>query len=144
MDDLLSSEIFAEKVVVVIDDDPNSLDIATILLQIAGATVHQATNGKEGLQVIKTVQPRLVISDISMPIMDGFALINAIRSDAALKSLTVIALTAHAMTGDRERILAAGFDSYLSKPLHPSTFTESLLRVLTYLASQQSLAIVGE
>ncbi len=116
--------------VVVIDDDANSLDIAERILLHYGATVHTAVNGKEGLSLIQQVRPRFVVSDISMPVLDGWKLIEELKRDPRLANIPVIALTAHAMIGDRERAIAAGFHNYLSKPLSPGTFITDLLHLL--------------
>ena len=123
--------VFASKHVVLIDDDPNSLEIAQILLERAGATVDTAMNGHEGIALIQKVIPALVICDLSMPLMDGWSVISSVRANPELKSIPVIALTAHAMAGDREKTLAAGFDNYISKPLFPSTFIQDLLAALS-------------
>jgi CheY-like chemotaxis protein len=116
--------------VVVVDDEPDSLDVASRLLRFYGATVHTATNGEEGLAVIRKVHPRFVISDLSMPVLDGWGMLYELKLDRATLEIPAIALTAHAMLGDRERAITAGFHNYLSKPLTPSTFMRDLLRLL--------------
>ncbi|PJF29125.1 MAG: response regulator [Phototrophicales bacterium] len=116
--------------VVVVDDEFDSLEVARYILAFYGATVHTAENGVEGLELLKTVRPRFIISDISMPKMDGWTFISKIREDETLKDIPVIALTAHAMRGDRERVMAAGFHHYMIKPLTPSTFIEQVIRIL--------------
>jgi two-component system response regulator len=92
--------------------------------------VYTASNGKEGLKVTQEVQPRFVISDLSMPVMDGWGFINAVKNDRRLAHTPVIALTAHAMIGDRERAIAVGFHNYLTKPLTVDTFMADLVRLL--------------
>lgn len=116
--------------VLVIDDDPGSLDVASRILKHYGATVYQAVDGKEGLEKAETVRPKFIISDLSMPVMDGWVFISRMQADRGLASIPTIALTAHAMIGDRERAIAAGFHNYLSKPLSPATFITDLLRLL--------------
>jgi CheY-like chemotaxis protein len=116
--------------IVVVDDDPGSLDVATMILEFYGATVHSAMNGQEGLALIKTVRPRFVISDLSMPTMDGWTMMDEIKQDAGVAEIPVIALTAHAMIGHRERAIAQGFHNYLTKPLTPETFIHDLLALL--------------
>lgn len=116
--------------IVVVDDEMDSLMVADIILKEYGATVHTATNGKEGLALIRRVQPQFVISDLSMPIMDGWGMIHQIQDDPACREIPVIALTAHAMTGDRERAVAAGFYNYLTKPLNADTFIQDLVQLL--------------
>ena len=116
--------------IVVVDDDPDSLDVATMILEYYGANVHTATNGKEGLSLVRSLRPRFIISDLSMPMMDGWGLIDEIKRDTALAEIPVIALTAHAMMGHREKAMAKGFHNYLTKPLTPETFIHELLSLL--------------
>ena len=117
--------------IVVIDDEEDSLEIAQIILLEYGATVLTASNGQEGLEVIQRNKPRFVISDLSMPVVDGWGVISAMQHDRELAEIPVIALTAHAMVGDRERAIAAGFHNYLTKPLTVDTFMEDLVNLLT-------------
>ena len=116
--------------VVVVDDEPLSRDIATRILKFYGAIVWTARNGREALEVVASVKPRFIISDISMPVMDGWEFIQRIKTDREMLEIPVIALTAHAMVGDREKAIAAGFHNYLSKPLNPATFMSELVALL--------------
>lgn len=116
--------------IVVIDDEPDSLEVARYILDFYGANVHTATNGKEGVELVAQVKPRFVISDLSMPEMDGWGFLSALKSTVTIQEIPVIALTAHAMRGDRERAIAAGFHNYLTKPLTASTFMDELLVLL--------------
>ena len=116
--------------IVVIDDEEDSLMVAQVILDEYGANTHTGTNGEEGLSLIRTVRPKLVISDLSMPVLDGWGLINKMKSDPALKDIPAIALTAHAMVGDRERAIAVGFHNYLTKPLTVETFIQDLVNLL--------------
>ncbi len=121
--------------VVVIDDEEDSLMVAEIILTEYGANLHTANNGEQGLAVVRRVRPRFVISDVSMPVMDGWGFIHALRTDPELRETPAIALTAHAMLGDRERAIEAGFHNYLSKPLTPDTFIIDLLNLLLDIPS---------
>lgn len=116
--------------VVVVDDEDDSLWVAEIILTEYGANVHTAPDGRQGLDLIRRLRPRFVISDLSMPEMDGWGLIHTLKNDHALMDIPVIALTAHAMTGDRDRAIAAGFYNYLTKPLSVDTFMNDLLGLL--------------
>jgi CheY-like chemotaxis protein len=116
--------------VVVIDDEDDSLMVARVILMSYGATLHTAENGEEGLEVIREVKPKLVISDLSMPVLDGWGLIRALKEDTSLMEIPAIALTAHAMIGDRERAVAAGFHNYLTKPLTVETFMQDLVNLI--------------
>lgn len=116
--------------VVVVDDEDDSLLLAELMLTEYGAAVYTAVDGKEGLDLILRVRPKFVLSDLSMPVLDGWGLISAMQDDVALKNIPVIALTAHAMMGDRERAVAAGFHNYLTKPLTVDTFMKDLVKLL--------------
>lgn len=121
--------------IVVIDDEEDSLMVAQVILDEYGATTHTASNGEEGIALIRSVMPKLVISDLSMPVLDGWGVISKIQSDSALKNIPAIALTAHAMVGDRERAVAAGFHNYLTKPLTVETFIQDLVNLLVDIPS---------
>ncbi|MBL8155409.1 MAG: response regulator [Anaerolineae bacterium] len=116
--------------IVVIDDEPDSLEVAEIILDAYGANVRTGSNGAEGLDLVRKVRPRFVISDISMPVMDGWGFIHTLKNDRSLMDIPAIALTAHAMVGDRERAITAGFHNYLTKPLTADTFIYDLLKLL--------------
>jgi CheY-like chemotaxis protein len=124
--------------ILVIDDDPGSLLVANKMLMHYGATVHQAWNGAEGLKMAREMRPKLIISDLSMPVMDGWDLVRYLKEDPETANITTIALTAHAMSGDRDRAIAAGFNEYLSKPLIPGTFMLDLLARLTTISQNSA------
>jgi CheY-like chemotaxis protein len=87
-------------------------------------------NGQEGIGLVEEINPRFVISDLSMPEMDGWEFLKALQSQTQNQDVPVIALTAHAMKGDRERAITAGFHNYLTKPLTANTFMDQLLALL--------------
>lgn len=116
--------------VLVIDDEPDGVMVAQMLLERYGATVFTASNGQEGFEVAQKHRPRFILSDLSMPVMDGWKLNELIQNTPELRDTPVIALTAHAMQGDREKAISAGFHNYLTKPLIPKTFIRDLLRLL--------------
>lgn len=116
--------------IVVVDDEDDSLRLAEIMLLEYGANVHTATNGEDGLALIESVRPKFVISDLSMPTLDGWGLIAGLKNNPAIQDIPVIALTAHAMVGDRERAMAFGFHNYLTKPLTVETFIQDLVKLL--------------
>ena len=121
--------------IVVLEDEQDSLEVAEIILNEYGANVHTASNGKDGLDVVRQTNPRFVISDLSMPVMDGWGFISGMKADGVLSNIPVIALTAHAMVGDRERAMAAGFHNYLTKPLTVDTFMADLVGLLIDIPS---------
>jgi CheY-like chemotaxis protein len=116
--------------VLVVDDEPDSVEIIDIVLSSAGATVYQANDGKEAVEIFSRVHPTLVLTDISMPEMDGWEMLKQIRSSKNGSGVPVVALTAHAMSGDRERVIEAGFAGYMSKPLAVFTFLDDLVECL--------------
>lgn len=119
--------------VVVVDDEPDSLEVAHRLLKHYGANVQTASNGQEALDIIRAKPPKLIISDLSMPVLDGWGLIYELKNNRATLDIPVIALTAHAMSGDRERAISAGFHNYLIKPLTPATFIRDLIALLVVM-----------
>ncbi len=121
---------FENKRILVVDDERDSIDIVKIVLSSVGAVVYQAEDGRAALDICLQERPEVVLADISMPVMDGWELLDAIRGADGGEKVTVIALTAHAMSGDRERIIDAGFDGYMSKPLTMFTFLDDLSQLL--------------
>jgi CheY-like chemotaxis protein len=116
--------------VLIAEDNAVNRELLRELLELRGYTVLEACDGQEALHAIEQAPPELLLLDISMPVMDGFAVIHRIRENPCLAQLPVVAVTAYAMQGDRERILNSGFDGYLSKPVNPASLTEELERLL--------------
>ena len=106
--------------VAVVEDNPDNRLLLHAILGERFAVLEYAS-GEEALAGFAAERPDVVLLDISLPGMDGLEILARIRADAALAGLPVIALTAHAMAGDRERYLAAGFDDYLTKPIVDET-----------------------
>ena len=122
--------ILADWKVIVVDDEPDSLIVATYILKFYGADVTTAENGREGFELAKQILPRFIFSDISMPEVDGWEMLKLLQEFPPTQPIPVIALTAHAMTGDREKAINAGFYNYLTKPLSAKTFIHDLLKLL--------------
>ena len=116
--------------VLVVDDEPDSIEVARTLLEICGARVITADNGESGFNEAKNNRPDFIISDLSMPGVSGWAMLDRLKAELSTQGIPIIALTAHAMDGDRNRAIAAGFHNYLSKPLEPETFVSDLLTLL--------------
>ena len=116
--------------VLVVDDEPDSLEVAHTLLEMYGAQVATANNGEAGLASAREDRPNFIICDLSMPEMNGWEMVRELKKDRATMDIPIIALTAHAMEGDRTRAIAAGFHNYLSKPLNPYNFVNDLLKLL--------------
>ena len=105
------------KTIMVVDDDIKNVFVMSTALEEHGATVIDAQNGLEALELLQGKPVDLVLMDIMMPVMDGYTAMKKIREDAHLKSLPVIALTAKALKEDREKCIAAGANDYLAKPV---------------------------
>jgi two-component system cell cycle response regulator DivK len=103
--------------VLVVEDNPANMTLATFLLKSAGYAVLSATDAEAGLALARTEQPDLVLMDIQLPGMDGLEACAILKKSSATRDIPVIALTALAMKGDEERIRAAGCDGYIAKPL---------------------------
>jgi CheY-like chemotaxis protein len=123
--------------VLVVDDEPDSVELVKLLLELHKAEVYTASNGQEGFAMALKYQPRFIISDLTMPQANGWEMIDRIKRTPATTDIPVVALTAHAMTGDRERAFGAGFYNYLAKPLRPETFVLDLLNLLVNIPGLQ-------
>ena len=108
--------------VLVVEDNPANMTLATFLLQSAGHTVITAANAEIGLMLARAEQPDLILMDIQLPGMDGLEATGLLKADAATRTIPVVALTALAMKGDEERIRAAGCDGYIAKPMRYKDF----------------------
>ena len=103
--------------ILVVEDQIANRELLRELLETFGYEVFEAGNGQEGLDRLRECHPDLVLLDIQMPVLDGFATLKQIRADPEFSSLRVLALTAFAMDGDEASIMSAGFDAYLTKPI---------------------------
>jgi two-component system cell cycle response regulator DivK len=112
--------------VLVVEDNPANMTLATFLLQSAGHSVLSARDAETGLALARVEQPDLVLMDIQLPGMDGLEATALLKSDPSTRSIPVVALTALAMLGDEQRILAAGCDGYIAKPLAYKEFLATI------------------
>ena len=103
--------------VLVADDNPVSRELIREVLDSLDVVILEASHGQEALDQISTHKPDLALLDIQMPLMDGFTVVRRVRQDPRLAHVRLVALTAYAMQGDRQRALAAGFDDYITKPI---------------------------
>ncbi len=111
--------------ILVVEDNPDNLATAKAVLQDRYRML-EATDGEAGLRLAAEARPDLILLDMALPKLDGFAVVRALKRDAALRHIPVIALTAQVMKGDREKILAAGCDDYLPKPLDPEALRKTV------------------
>lgn len=119
--------------VLVIEDNPASLDLMIYLLRAFGHTPLPARDGLQGIEVARSERPDLILCDIQLPGADGIEVCEELKKDSVLKHVPLVAVTAYAMVGDREKLLAHGFNGYLSKPIQPQTFIE---QIKPYLSMQ--------
>lgn len=104
--------------VLVIEDNPANMELATVLLESAGHRIFSAENAADGISIARSEIPDLILLDIHLPDIDGFEAAAILKKDPITRSIPIIAVTAMAMRGDEAKTLAAGCDAYLSKPLH--------------------------
>lgn len=113
--------------ILLVEDNPANLELVSYLLEAAGHTVLIAEDGRQGLELARREpRPDLIVSDLRMPVMDGFEMLRYIRTDVALNDVPVIAVTAFSMSCDQTRVMLAGFDGYISKPIIPETFVSEV------------------
>jgi CheY-like chemotaxis protein len=117
------------KRILIAEDNPVNRELLHELLEARGYEVEEAENGQQALQMIAQSRPDALLLDLNMPVLDGLSTVRNIREDAAISSLPVLAVTAYAMRGDREKTLEAGFDGYLSKPINPAALEAELERI---------------
>ena len=118
--------------ILIVDDNPVNLKLMRVLLAGEGYTVRTAADAEEALAVLREFVPRLILMDIQLPGMDGLALTRKLKADPATSDTIILGLTAYAMKGDAERVLGAGCDGYVAKPIDTRTFPALVAR---YLAS---------
>ena len=116
--------------ILIIEDNEQNLYLMRFLLEANGLEVASATRGPDGVRLASELRPAAILLDIQLPGMDGYAVAERIRSQSALATVPIIAVTSYAMVGDRERILAAGATDYIEKPIDPDTFVAQIRRHL--------------
>jgi len=103
--------------ILIVDDNPHNLKLASVLLMGEGYEVRTASDAEQALELLESFTPRLILMDIQLPGMDGLELTRRLKADRSRRDIVVIALTAYAMKGDEEKARAAGCDGYVSKPI---------------------------
>lgn len=116
--------------ILIVEDSPDNMKLFRTLLELKGHAVTGLPGGETLFPTLEEAPPELILMDIQMPGKDGYQLLGEIR-DSAHRELAVVALTAHAMAGDRDRALAAGFDGYITKPIDIRRFPEQVAAALT-------------
>jgi CheY-like chemotaxis protein len=116
--------------VLVVDDVEDNLALVEIVFNFYGAEVRTARNGKEGLAQVDDFKPSLILLDLSMPEMDGWTMRKQLLQNLETAAIPVIALTAHAMNGDKERVMEAGFTGYISKPFSINNLFDEIREII--------------
>jgi CheY-like chemotaxis protein len=116
--------------VLIADDRETSRELIRAVIEGMGYEVREASDGREAVRCAKELPPDLIILDLHMPVLDGFAALAELRGEDRFAAIPVMLLTASAMQGDRQRAFAAGFDSYVSKPIALGKLREEVTRLL--------------
>jgi two-component system, cell cycle response regulator DivK len=124
--------------ILIVEDNAANMKLAVFLLENAGHEVTQAMDAEEGVRLARDHTPDLILMDVQLPGMDGLAATRLLKADAATQAIKVIALTALAMNGDREAILASGCDAYIAKPIRYMAFLQVVNEVLASLVPARS------
>lgn len=116
--------------ILIAEDNPVNRELLREILETAHYQVVEAGDGQEALARMEETEPDIVLLDINMPVLDGFATLHRIREHSRFSRLPVLAVTAYAMKDDRERVLGAGFDGYLPKPINAAALLRELQQLM--------------
>lgn len=129
----------ANEPILIVEDNQINLMLLKTLLSFKGYTIRTANNAEEALTVLDTFMPQLILMDIQLPGMDGLELTRKLRSNPKFQQITILAVTAYAMKGDKEKAMAAGCDGYIAKPIDSKTFTDIIAEYLRHRQSSVNL-----
>lgn len=118
------------KKVLVADDKATSRELIRTVLEQSGHAVFEARDGAEAVNSARKILPDLIVLDLHMPALDGFGVLHELRADERFAATPIVALTASAMEGDRERTLSAGFTGYIAKPISVQALRSEMKRLL--------------
>jgi len=118
------------KRILIVEDKASSRELLRTVLQSQGYVVTEAADGEEALHKARREVPDLILLDLQMPVRNGYQVLEELRQDPRFASIPIVAVTASAMQGDREKALAAGFDGYLTKPLPLNSLRSEMQRLL--------------
>lgn len=120
--------------ILIIDNNKMNAELMVYLLNYHGYGSLIASNGEEGIVMARLHKPNLIISEINLPILNGYEVAKILKNDSELKKIPLLAVTAYAMLGDRSKVRSSGFDAYISKPINPSHF---IIQVETLLLKEE-------
>jgi two-component system cell cycle response regulator len=130
--------------ILVIEDHVANMELVRYVLEAFGYRVSEAVDGESGLEKAHSECPDLIVCDLQLPRIDGFEVARQLKADAVCAHIPLIAVTALAMVGDRERVLACGFDGYITKPLDPQTFVPQIAAFLQTGTPECVLPVASE
>ena len=116
--------------ILLIEDNEQNRYLVTFLLESSGYEVIHAPDGPSALHIVKTMVPDVILLDIQLPLMDGYAVARALRSYSPMQDTPIVAVTSYAMVGDREKAFTAGCNGYIEKPIDPETFVAEIATFL--------------
>ncbi len=118
------------KTVLVVEDNIDNMELITVILKRNGYKVHSAETGQQGIDIATEEQLDFIILDIQLPDMDGMKVIRMIRSLKINEDIPIIAMTSYAMSGDRQKVMSAGFNGYIEKPIEPENVISQINEVI--------------
>jgi two-component system cell cycle response regulator DivK len=125
----------AGELILIVEDNENNRMLVRDVLQSRGYRTEETDTGEEGVRLAQTARPALILMDIQLPGINGMEALQLLRADAATREIPVMAVTASAMTHDRQKIMASGFDAYQTKPINVREFIDAVRAIL---ANRQS------
>jgi CheY-like chemotaxis protein len=128
----------AHEPILIVDDNPQNLKLAKVILLSEGYDVKTAIDTEDALRLLESFTPALILMDLQLPRMNGLELTRHIKANPARRGITIIALTAYAMKGDHDRALAAGCDGYMSKPIDTNALATMVAEYISRSVSQQA------
>jgi CheY-like chemotaxis protein len=129
-----------QSLILVVEDNKASSDLMAYLLRAAGHTVMTCTDGADAIEIASKHHPQVIVMDLQLERMSGLEAAAVLAADAELRAIPRIAVTAYAMVGDRDRVLKAGFQGYIAKPIEPSTFAA---QIKAFIVPATLLAVDG-
>jgi CheY-like chemotaxis protein len=120
----------AGEMILVVEDNEKNRKLVRDVLTFKGYTIVETDTGEEGVRLAREHRPRLILMDIQLPGIDGIEALRRLRADEATRAIPVVAVTASAMDRDRQKIMAAGFDGYQSKPLNVKEFMAAVAELV--------------
>ena len=117
--------------ILVIEDNEQNLYLIRYILEDCDYEVFSASDGKEGIELAASLLPDLILLDIQLPVMDGYAVARHLRENPDLADTPIVAVTSYAMPGDREKAMEAGCSGYIEKPIDPDTFEKQVEKYLS-------------